>query len=148
MGKFRKKGNKDMPGVNTSALPDIIFMLLFFFMVATTMKEVELKVDIEKPIADQALEIEDKDNVNFIYIGYPVNRDVGTEPRLQLGDQLAEYTDVGPWILSTCPAGQTPFERTTSLKVHTDVGMKLVSLVKEELREIDAIKINYSADSR
>lgn len=148
MGKFRKKGNKDVPGVNTSSLPDIIFMLLFFFMVATTMKEVDLRVEIEKPIADQAIEIKDKDNINFIYIGYPVNRNVGSEPRIQLGDQLAEYTEVPAYIQTSCGPNQSAFDRTTSLKVHTTVGMKLVSQVKEELREIDAIKINYSADSQ
>ena len=49
MSKFNKRRKKrDVPGVNTSALPDIIFMLLFFFMVATTMKEVDMQVDIEK----------------------------------------------------------------------------------------------------
>ena len=52
MSKFKKGGKKGIPGVNTSALPDIIFMLLFFFMVATTMKEVEMQVDITKPVAE------------------------------------------------------------------------------------------------
>ena len=71
MGKFNKNKKKEIPGVNTSALPDIIFMLLFFFMVATTMKEVDMQVDIVKPIADQAEKLTDKDNVDFIYIGFP-----------------------------------------------------------------------------
>ena len=68
MSKFKKGGKKGIPGVNTSALPDIVFMLLFFFMVATTMKEVEMQVKVVKPTADQAIKIEDKDNVDFIYI--------------------------------------------------------------------------------
>lgn len=38
MSKFRKEDKKAAPGVNTSSLPDIVFMLLFFFMVATTSK--------------------------------------------------------------------------------------------------------------
>ena len=146
MSKFKKGKKKGIPGVNTSALPDIIFMLLFFFMVATTMKEVDMRVQIQKPIADQALPIEDKDNVDFIYIGFPLDAQQGTEPRIQLDDRLASPDQVAQWKTIKAPPGLTPFDVVTSLKVHKDVGMRLVSDVKEELRGIDAIKINYSAD--
>lgn len=147
MGKFNKGGDKDVPGVNTSALPDIIFMLLFFFMVATTMKEVEMQVDIKKPEATQARKIENKDNVDFIYIGFPIDAQEGTEPRIQLDEQLApDATVVSDWKARKVREGKTPFDIVTSLKVHEDVGMRIVAEVKEELREIDAIKINYSAD--
>ncbi len=149
MSKFKKGGKKGIPGVNTSALPDIIFMLLFFFMVATTMKEVDLRVDVKKPVADQAIAIEDKDNVDFIYIGFPIDAEEGTEPRIQLDDALApDALSVGPWKQVRAREGKTPFDIVTSLKVHEDVGMRIVSDVKEELRDIDAIKINYSADQQ
>ncbi len=138
-----------MPGVNTSSLPDIIFMLLFFFMVATTMKEVDMKVEIKKPTADQAIKIEDKDNVDFIYIGFPLDAENGTEPRIQLDDALVtDYTIVSDWKMAKAREGKTAFDIVTSLKVHKLVGMRIVSDVKEELRDIDAIKINYSADKR
>lgn len=147
MGRFKKEKKKGIPRVNTSALPDIIFMLLFFFMVATTMKEVDLKVGVDKPYADQALPIEDKDNIDFIYIGFPLDAEEGTEPRIQLDDALVtDYTKVSEWKQLKTREGMTPFDIPTSLKVHKDVGMLIVSNVKEELREIDAIKINYSAD--
>lgn len=149
MSKFKKGGKKGIPGVNTSALPDIIFMLLFFFMVATTMKEVDLLVDVDKPYADQAIAIEDKDNVDFIYIGFPLDAEEGTEPRIQLDDALApDYTAVPGWKTIRAREGMTPFDIVTSLKVHKDVGMRIVSNVKEALRDIDAIKINYSADQQ
>lgn len=149
MGKFNKGKKRGVPGVNTSALPDIIFMLLFFFMVATTMKEVDLVVDVKKPGAQMAEELEDKDNVDFIYVGFPINANEGTEPRIQLDDQLAiDYTQVAPWKLSKTRDGKSVFDIVTSLKVHQDVGMRIVSNIKETLREIDAVKINYSADKR
>ena len=44
MGKFNKTGKREMPALNTSSLPDLIFTLLFFFMIVTTMREVTLKV--------------------------------------------------------------------------------------------------------
>jgi biopolymer transport protein ExbD len=149
MGKFNKGRKKDVPGVNTSALPDIIFMLLFFFMVATTMKEVDMQVDVKKPSASQAEVLEEKDNVDFIYIGFPIDAEEGTEPRIQLDDQLAlDPSQVKNWKLSKAREGKTVFDIVTSLKVHKDVGMRIVSIIKENLREIDAIKINYSADKR
>ena len=70
MGRFNKGKKKDVPGVNTSALPDIIFMLLFFFMVGTTMKEVDMKVDIDKPKADSAEELENKGATLFFTTVY------------------------------------------------------------------------------
>jgi biopolymer transport protein ExbD len=147
MSKFKKGGKKAIPAVNTSALPDIIFMLLFFFMVATTMKEVDMQVDVKKPVADQVVPIEDKDNVDFIYIGFPIDSEFGSQPRIQLDDRLApDYTVVSDWKQEKAREGKTPFDIVTSLKVHEDVGMRIVSDVKEELRDIDAIKINYSAD--
>jgi len=147
MSKFKKDGKKDIPGVNTSALPDIIFMLLFFFMVATTMKEVEMQVDITKPVADQALPIENKDMVDFIYIGFPIDNDAGTQPRIQLDDRLANsYLDVSSWKRMKEREGLTAFDIVTSLKVDKGVGMRIVSDVKEQLRDIDALKINYSAN--
>ena len=149
MSKFKKGGKKGIPGVNTSALPDIIFMLLFFFMVATTMKEVDMQVAVSKPEATQAMAIEDKDNVDFIYIGKPYDSEEGTEPRIQLDDALApDPTAVPQWKKNKAREGKTAFDIVTSLKVDEDAGMRIVYDVKEALRTIDALKINYSADQK
>jgi biopolymer transport protein ExbD len=149
MSKFNKNKKRSMPAVNTSALPDIIFMLLFFFMVATTMKEVDMQVEIKKPLADQAEKIKDKDMVDFIYIGFPKDASKGSVPRIQLDDELiGDINRIPAWKIEKTREGMTPFQIVTSLKVHKDVGMRIVSEVKESLREIDAIKINYSADQR
>jgi len=149
MGRFNKNKEKSVPAINTAALPDIIFMLLFFFMVATTMKEVDMKVHVKKHVASEAEKIEDKDHVDFIYVGFPLDADEGTEPRIQLDDQLAlDYTQVAPWKMTKTREGLGVFDLVTSLKVHEDVGMRIVSNIKEQLRTIDAVKINYSAQKR
>ena len=116
-------------------------------MVATTMREVDMLVDITKPTADQAVKIEDKDNVDFVYIGFPIDADTyGENARIQLDDQLAnEPNQVADWKRSKQREGMTVFETTTSLKVDEEVGMKIVADVKESLRDIKAVKINYSA---
>ena len=60
MAVIKKKKDKALPAVNTSALPDIVFMLLFFFMVATVMREVDLKVTVNKPQATEIQKLERK----------------------------------------------------------------------------------------
>ena len=49
MGKFNKNGSKEVPELNTSSLPDLIFSILFFFMMVTSMREVTLKVEFNTP---------------------------------------------------------------------------------------------------
>ena len=63
MSKFNKKKKGELPAVNTASLPDIVFMLLFFFMVATVMRDNELKIKNELPAADQVEKLDKKDLV-------------------------------------------------------------------------------------
>ena len=74
MSKFRKKGGKSTPAISTASLPDIIFMLLFFFMVVTVMRESELKVQVQVPQATELTKLEQKSLVNYIYIGKPTKK--------------------------------------------------------------------------
>ena len=89
MAKFTKKGGKGTPGISTASLPDIIFMLLFFFMVTTTMREATLLVRINPPKATEVQKLEKKSLVDYIYIGPPIRKQMGTDSRIQLNDQFA-----------------------------------------------------------
>ena len=60
MSKFRKDGKKSMPAISTASLPDIVFMLLFFFMVTTVMRPTELKVKIKTPEASEVTKLKKK----------------------------------------------------------------------------------------
>jgi biopolymer transport protein ExbD len=86
------KKKKAPPGINTSALPDIVFMLLFFFMVTTVMRETDLKVKLVVPQATEIQKLEKKSLVSYIYIGPPsesFRAKFGTAPRIQLNDAFA-----------------------------------------------------------
>ena len=149
MSKFEKR-KKGQPAVNTSALPDIVFMLLFFFMVSTTMKEVEVQVDQKKPEATQVVKIERKSLVDYIYVGRPLDiGKYGKSPVIQLDDQIYfSSMEIRQWKdmkLGERAEGDRGLV-TTSLKIDAKVKMKTVNQVKNELREINALKINYSAD--
>ena len=71
MSKFRKGGKKTMTAISTASLPDIVFMLLFFFMVTTVMRETELKVELKTPSASEIVKIKNKSEISTIYIGKP-----------------------------------------------------------------------------
>jgi len=153
MSRFKKNKDEGTPAISTASLPDIIFMLLFFFMVTTVMREVELKIRVRVPQATELQKLEKKSLVSYIYIGKPLKKYqkvFGTEPRIQLNDAFAEVSDIQQFILKEREARnekEVPL-MTTSLKVDEDVKMGIVTDVKQELRKVNALKINYSAKKR
>ncbi len=151
MSKFNKGKKKDTPAVSTASLPDIVFMLLFFFMVSTVMREVELKVKMSQPEATEIKKLENKALVNYIYIGAPTDAaKFGTTPRIQLNDAFATAADVGPYIEQKRAEQDEKLVPllTTSLKVDRDTEMGIVTEVKQELRKVQSLKISYSTMER
>jgi len=152
MSKFEKKRGKSQPKISTASLPDIIFMLLFFFMVVTVMRTSELKVSVVTPSATELTKLEKKSLVNFIFVGKPTAKyvEAGTKPRMQLGDKFATEADI-PLFLEQHRQRIAENQRqgiTTSLKVDQRVTMGLVSDIKTALRKSNQLKVNYSAKKR
>lgn len=148
MSKFTGKKKKELPPVSTASLPDIIFMLLFFFMVVTVMREDDPKVKVSKPNATETEKLEKKALVDYINVGPPNDAKYGTEPMIQLDDSFAELTDINAWIEENRKRrdeAEIP-AITTSLKVDRDTKMGIVTDIKQELREANALKINYSVN--
>ncbi|MGK0253273.1 MAG: biopolymer transport protein ExbD [Mariniflexile sp.] len=149
MGKFKKKQGGEMPAISTASLPDIVFMLLFFFMVATVMRQNTLMIENNLPFADQVEKLDKKDLVMYIYAGKPsVNykQQYGSEARIQLNDKFADVKDIAAFIASERASKREeliPF-LTTALKVDKDANMGLIGDIKQELRKQNALKINYT----
>lgn len=149
MSKFKKKKGGDLPAISTASLPDIVFMLLFFFMVATVMRDSTLMVVNVLPTADQIQKLDKKDRVMYIYAGKPSSRykdKYGTGARIQLNDKFATVEEVGAFVLAERAAKRQELQNvlTTSLKVDGQTKMGLVSDIKQELRKVQALKINYT----
>jgi len=146
--KFKKDDGGSAPAISTASLPDIVFMLLFFFMVTTVMKEQDIIVDVTKPEASAITKLQNKSLVDNIYIGIPTNAPKGSSPRIQTDDQLLNSAlQVQDFILKKRPQ-RDPEDLdkvVTSLKVDKETPMGIVTRVKQELRKVDALKINYSA---
>lgn len=153
MGKFNKTGKRGMPALNTSSLPDLIFTLLFFFMIVTTMREVTLKVEFKLPTGTELEKLEKKSLVTFIYVGKPTEefrKKLGSESRIQLNDSYAEISQIQDYITqerSSMKEQDQPF-MTVSLKIDQETKMGIVTDIKQALRQAYALKINYSAQPR
>ncbi len=154
MAAIRKKGSKETPAISTASLPDIIFILLFFFMVATVMRETELKVTFKPPKATELQKLEKKSLVNYIYVGPPTGKyaeKYGTAPRVQLNDVLFEKQEGVDQVRYFIENERSKVDEklipqlTTSLRVDRDVKMGIVTDIKQELRKMNALKVNYSA---
>lgn len=146
MARFGRKKKGGLPAVSTASLPDIVFMLLFFFMVTTVMREVDLQVTVDQPEAVEVQKLENKSEVMYVYIGPPVDKRLGTEPRIQLADDFATMADVGPYIetVRETKPEQMRNRLTTSLKVDKTAKMGVITDVKQELRDVYALKLMYS----
>ena len=150
MSKFRKDDGKELPPISTASLPDIVFMLLFFFMVSTTMREVTVNVKQTLPEATELSKLEKKSLVSYIYIGEPkpaFQKTFGKAPRIQLNDQFATVGDVQDYVIAEREA-RAEEERPlmiTSLKVDENTKMGIVNDIKQELRKSAALHINYSS---
>lgn len=150
MAKFRKKKGSGQQAINTASLPDIVFMLLFFFMVTTTMKEVALKVQLKQPSATELSKLEKKSLVTYIYVGVPQRQyqaTFGSEPRLQLNDQFATVDDIRNYIVQERESMRESdrSKMTVSIKADFDTPMGIITEVKQALRKAQALKISYSA---
>jgi len=147
MSRFKTKKGKGSVAINTSSLPDIIFMLLFFFMVTTVMREVTLKVKTKLPQATEVQKLDKKSLVSYIYIGPPTNSKLyGTNSRIQLNDTFANVDDIQEFVAKEREDREEADRKfiTTSLKVDGITKMGIVTDVKQELRKAGALKINYS----
>jgi biopolymer transport protein ExbD len=149
MSKFKKSSSNKIGAINTASLPDIVFMLLFFFMTVTVLREVELKINVNLPDATEGKKLEKKSLASFIYIGTPVEQlraTFGTEPKIQLNDTFREVADIQDFIAqereSMDEADQS--KMLVSLKIDRDVKMGIVVDVKQALRVANALKIMYA----
>ena len=148
MAKFRKEGGKETPAISTASLPDIVFMLLFFFMVSTTMREVLVMVDNGMPEAKE-IKLEKKSLVSNIFIGKPKDQYVatyGSEPRIQLNDKLANVSEISSFVAAEQETRKEEERNmiTNNIKVDQFTKMGIVTDVKQELRKANSLRVSYA----
>ncbi|MBQ7571461.1 MAG: biopolymer transporter ExbD [Bacteroidaceae bacterium] len=147
----KKKGSREMPEMNTSSLPDLIFTILFFFMIVTTMREVTLKVKFVVPAGTELEKLEKKSAVSFIYVGPPTDQlraQYGSSTRIQLNDRYAEPSEVMDFIYQERQSMSDQSAQVVSIKADQKTQMGYITDIKEVLRRSWALKVNYSSTHR
>ena len=150
MSKFSKKGKGGVPAITAASLSDIVFMLLFFFMVTTSMRQTEAMVMVKVPEATETAKLDRKDLASYINVGTPVKSkqaEYGTDARIQLNDSFKTEKDIRDFIAAEREA-MSEADRSLMqvvLKADENVRMGIISDIKQELRRCSALKVMYSA---
>jgi len=147
MSKFKKKKSGELPAVSTASLPDIVFMLLFFFMTVTVMKNSDLMVSNDIPYASELQKLDKKDPVMYIYAGKPTEkyRKQGSSDKIQINDKFVNPDQIKDMVLEYQAGLKQELQKRfiTGLKVDKDTNMGIVMDIKEQLRDANALKLNY-----
>lgn len=147
---MKKKGERSVPALATTSLPDVVFIILFFFMLSTSMRDQELLVSYKLPEATEVQKLEKKNLVSYIHIGVPslhMQSKYGQAPRIQLNDSYRTTKDILDFVagerdkLSEADRAQM----TICLKADKDTKMGVVADVKQELRRANALKLSYAS---
>jgi biopolymer transport protein ExbD len=146
-GFFHRREQK-MPGLNTSALPDLIFTVLFFFMIVTHMRDVELQVHYTVPQGTEVQKLAHKASITYIYVGRTAtDKDSFC---IQLNNRLATIGDIREHIEQERArmSAEDQSRMTVSIKADRDVPMGMIADIKQALQKSFALRINYSATER
>jgi len=148
MGKFRKKAAVSQ-SIPTASLPDIIFILLFFFMVATKMRKADPKVVFEQASATQVQSIPETMETIDLFIGKPKDSKFGTVPVIQAGENFITTDGLGPYLSEArtkLPASKrSPGKIIINIKMDENLPIGILIDVKQKLRKIGFRNLNYTA---
>ena len=145
MSKFKKK-KKGLPAISTASLPDIVFMLLFFFMVSTTMRETDLLIKKPVlPVASEVKKLEQKSLVSTIYVGKSKDPNMAGD-KIQVNDKIINVKDIPSFIFSERALRKEEEVKymTTSIKADKEANVGTILDIKEQLRDINALKVSFS----
>ena len=146
----RDNTERDVPALNMASLPDLIFTVLFFFMIVTHMREVNLKVAYQVPQGTEVQKLGHKGSIANVYVGRSIDSNGDGEFLLQLNNEVATIDDIKHFIEKERArmTAEDQARMTVSIKADRDVPMWLISDIKRELQQAFALRINYSATEK
>ena len=146
---FRDNNNRIVPQLNTSSLPDLIFTVLFFFMVVTHMRKVTLKVHIAMPQGTELTRLTKKSAVSYIYVGKTDNREK-VASHIQLNDKMTSANDIASYMSSERQrmSADDRQRMMVAIKADRQAPMFLITDVKQALRKANVRRISYIANQQ
>lgn len=141
-----RRRQHEVPELNMAALPDLIFTVLFFFMIVTHMRDVEKKVSYEIPAGQKMEQVGHQKNVVYIYIGKPTDGS-SDNYQIQLGNRIASVADVASYVKEERLHMSAEDQERMTVCIRADRGtpMRLLGEVKQQLRDAYALNVTYSA---
>lgn len=142
--------NHDIPALNTASLPDLIFSILFFFMLVVHMRKTTVHVKYQVPMATELSRLYNNSNVQYIYIGLPVNnlgQVKGEKMVVQLNDNLTTISEIKKYLIQLSAALPPEQRRQLSVSIKADrhVDMGTIMDLKQALREANVLNVNFTA---
>ena len=142
--------NHDIPALNTASLPDLIFSILFFFMLVVHMRKTTVHVKYQVPMATELSRLYNNSNVQYIYIGLPVNnlgQVKGEKMVVQLNDNLTTISEIKKYLIQLSAALPPEQRRQLSVSIKADrhADMGTIMDLKQALREANVLSVNFTA---
>ena len=140
---IRRKKQRQVPGLNMTSMPDLIFTVLFFFMIVTHMRNETVKVDLSVPEGTEVSKPATKRSIINIYIG----TDARGVTRIQVNENLCDIKDVNDRVREyrSSLSEEAQEEMVVNIRADRETPMSVINELKTELRKADALKIRYSA---
>jgi len=144
-----RKNSKErkLPEINTSALPDIIFMLLFFFMVVTVLRKRDVKVKVDLPEARQLVKLKHPSIHHHIFVGV-LDKGKETERQvIQLNDKFIAIDEIEKAVVLLVRKQPEVYQSlvTTYLYADAEQDMAILSELKLALRKAEQLNLGYVA---
>ncbi len=141
----RKVENHLVPGLNTASLPDLIFTVLFFFMIVTNMRQDDVRVRIIEPNGQELTQMQRKNFVTNIYIGKLIKKD---NIQIQIDNTFMRSEEITIYMKQKMKGMKTEdiTKMIVNIKADRNTPMSIIKQIKESLRRAGTLKIHYSAN--
>ena len=144
--QIRRKKHRSVPGLNMASMPDLIFTVLFFFMIVTHMRNETVKVKLQVPQGTEVTKASNKFSTINIYIG----RNNYGDTQIQVNDRMCSLEQVGALVLNFKAnlSEESQENLIINLRADRNTDMGIVNDLKRELRNVGALTIRYSATEK
>ncbi|WP_109830241.1 ExbD/TolR family protein [Reichenbachiella versicolor] len=140
-----RKTSKSVAEISTASMPDIVFLLLFFFMVSATIKREDNQLDVSVPQAHAVTQVNKKFLVKELHIGYPTDLNQGSTPKILNGKQILQLSNISQWIQEQRSTLDEVYhdQMIIMLKADKNVDMGIIGDIQTELRKNNARKVMF-----
>ncbi|WP_455763019.1 ExbD/TolR family protein [Prevotella disiens] len=152
MSIFRRRSH-DIPELNTASLPDLIFTILFFFMLVTHMRKVAVKVKYQVPQGTELTKLVKKTAITYLYIGKPMSETgqlASDSLCIQMNDKLVDVAEIKSYLVKerATMAAEDKKQMSVSIRADKETPMGRIIDIKQSLREANVLNVNYAATKK